>query len=453
MDNADYLDVGRLPDTVLEQVLSFLKYDHIAKLRRVNKRFDMICKSRLNKGFRAVEKYHARCLKDVKTKLPRRESERRDHPLARHNDILNAIETRISLLSMTFMKYVDLGLCCFIPGKVIDEIFAVLRKMNSIEKFGKPENPTRHSEILQELRDISSMAMEYFDENIVPDLKNKFPDYSPVRLANGSYSYLYSIFTSGTGFSLNMRYNDPVSPTPPQSPLNPPNPAAAAAAAAGAASGAASCPRIRSLELHPTENAEEPAAVGGSPSLAMMARSPLRTRANCVRDLTASVGRSAPIGANAPTPKRTGLKANRVLKQLKRQADAYKSAVESQNKKMLELDRRIDAQNEIINQQNARLAEQEEKLAEMSKRVTENENKFTTAAVAAVAVAGSSKASTATANNDDSIENSVVDGESISKSEAVKKSTARPNKRTRSDERHKDEELDTKRQRRSPVAS
>ena len=50
---------------------------------------------------------------------------------------------------------------------------------------------------VQELRDISSMAMEYFDENIVPDLKNKFPDYSPVRLANGSYSYLYSIFTSG----------------------------------------------------------------------------------------------------------------------------------------------------------------------------------------------------------------------------------------------------------------
>ena len=43
-----------------------------------------------------------------------------------------------------------------------------------------------------------------------------------------------------------------------------------------------------------------------------------------------------------------GLKANRVLKQLKRQADAYKSAVESQNKKMLELDRRIDAQGPIL---------------------------------------------------------------------------------------------------------
>lgn len=55
----------------------------------------------------------------VKAKLPRRESERRNHPLARHVDILSAIETRLSLLSMTYSKYIDLGLCCFIPGKVI----------------------------------------------------------------------------------------------------------------------------------------------------------------------------------------------------------------------------------------------------------------------------------------------------------------------------------------------
>ena len=76
----------------------------------------------------------------------------------------------------------------------------------------------------------------------------------------------------------------------------------------------------------------------------------------------------------------------------------------------------------------------------MSKRVAENENKFTsaaaaTAAVAAVAVAGSSKASISTASNDDSIEND--DDESIAKGEGVKKTTGRPNKRTRSDERNK----------------
>lgn len=50
--------------------------------------------------------------------VSRRESERRNHSLARHADILAAVETRLSLLNMTFMKYVDSNLCCFIPGKV-----------------------------------------------------------------------------------------------------------------------------------------------------------------------------------------------------------------------------------------------------------------------------------------------------------------------------------------------
>ncbi|MEQ2209489.1 hypothetical protein XENOCAPTIV_030833, partial [Xenoophorus captivus] len=98
-----------------------------------------------------------------------RESERRNHSLARHADILAAVETRLSLLNMTFMKYVDSNLCCFIPGKVIDEIYRVLRYVNSTRA------PQRAHEVLQELRDISSMAMEYFDEKIVPILKKKLP--------------------------------------------------------------------------------------------------------------------------------------------------------------------------------------------------------------------------------------------------------------------------------------
>lgn len=85
---------------------------------QVCKQFDRICKKLLNRGFNLMEKYHAQCLRAVKSQLPRRESERRSHPLARHCDILTAIETRISMLSMTFIKYVDLNLCCFIPGKV-----------------------------------------------------------------------------------------------------------------------------------------------------------------------------------------------------------------------------------------------------------------------------------------------------------------------------------------------
>ncbi|XP_011302514.1 F-box only protein 28 [Fopius arisanus] len=154
-----------LPDVVLETILSNLSYDELARLRIVCKHFDRTCQQMLNRGFSLMEKYHGQCLKNVKSQLPRRESERRNHALARHADVLTAIETRISMLSMTFMKYVNLHLCCFIPGKVIDEILRVLRLIKDT-KF-----PPRAHEILQELRDISSMAMEHFDEKILPVLK------------------------------------------------------------------------------------------------------------------------------------------------------------------------------------------------------------------------------------------------------------------------------------------
>lgn len=90
-------------------------------------------------GFNKMSKKHAHYLKTIKAQLPRRESERRfvfsaipsmasivfillrfrNHPLARHADILTCIETRMSMLSMTYTKYIEVNLCCFIPGKVI----------------------------------------------------------------------------------------------------------------------------------------------------------------------------------------------------------------------------------------------------------------------------------------------------------------------------------------------
>ncbi|XP_042537429.1 F-box only protein 28 [Dipodomys spectabilis] len=158
-----------LPIVAIENILSFLSYDEISQLRLVCKRMDLVCQRMLNQGFLKVERYHNLCQKQVKAQLPRRESERRNHSLARHADILAAVETRLSLLNMTFMKYVDSNLCCFIPGKVIDEIYRVLRYVNSTRA------PQRAHEVLQELRDISSMAMEYFDEKIVPILKRKLP--------------------------------------------------------------------------------------------------------------------------------------------------------------------------------------------------------------------------------------------------------------------------------------
>lgn len=81
---------------------------------------------------------------------------------------------------MTFMKFVDFDLCCFIPGKVIDEIFRLLRsvrKEKAVAIRDQSHSQPRPYEVLQELRDITSMAMEHFDEKIVPQLK------SPDRLS------------------------------------------------------------------------------------------------------------------------------------------------------------------------------------------------------------------------------------------------------------------------------
>jgi len=310
--------LGELPDTVFEQTLMLLSFHEIAQLRRINKRFDTTCMALLNKGFRSAERYHTKCLKEVKAKLPRRESERRNHKLSRHCDILTAIETRISLLSMTFLKYVDLNLCCFIPGKVIDEIFSALRTIQA------DENPPRAYEILQELRDISSMAMEYFDEKIVPSLKVQLP-LSPLKFgAPGQYnlggqysSEITRIVSHGSGFSLSLRY--------PDSPHTPPGPS-------------------RSLEGPQSE--------------------PPRVNQRSLLWDFSQVSQS-----NKKLSKRT----NRVVTKLKKQADTYKAAVENQNKKIVELDKRIDQQNEVIHHQNTRLAEQEEKLSEMNRRLMENE--------------------------------------------------------------------------------
>lgn len=115
---------------------------------------------------------HTRDLKLIKAQLPRRESERRNHAMAKHADILTCIETRISMLSMTYTKYIDLNLCCFIPGKIIDEVLQLLVLVNGTNR------PLRAHEVLQELRDISSMAIDHFDDKIVPELKKSFCDFS-----------------------------------------------------------------------------------------------------------------------------------------------------------------------------------------------------------------------------------------------------------------------------------
>lgn len=96
----------------------FLQFLNWFKNLQVCQTFNKYSQQILNQGFSKVDKLHASIQKKVKSQLPRRESERRNHPLARHVDILSAIETRLSLLGMTYTRYIDMSLACFIPGKV-----------------------------------------------------------------------------------------------------------------------------------------------------------------------------------------------------------------------------------------------------------------------------------------------------------------------------------------------
>ena len=254
----------------------------------------------------------------MKAKLPRRESERRNHKLSRHCDILTAIETRISLLSMTFLKYVDLNLCCFIPGKVIDEIISVLRTIK------EDENPPRAYEILQELRDISSMAMEYFDDKIVPTLKVQL---SPLRFG-GSMSFSLSQYSpdysrvSVSGFSQSLKYS------------------------------------VMSPGLTPSTSTSSSSSL---PSIDCRSEPPRASRR-----LFTDMERISKTG------KKIKRQTSRMISQLKKEADGYKETVTGQNKKIVEMDKKIDQQNEVIQQQNVMIVEQMEKLAEMNRRMIES---------------------------------------------------------------------------------
>lgn len=120
-------------------------------------------------------------------------------PVSKHSDVLTCIETRLSMLSMTYQKYINNGTACFIPGKVIDECYKILRSISANDA----RNMRAH-EILQELRDISSMAIEHFDEKIVPDIKRTSQDER-----NVSISSIYDMFIASprAGLTLNLSRN------------------------------------------------------------------------------------------------------------------------------------------------------------------------------------------------------------------------------------------------------
>ena len=164
--------VSDLPDDVIFMILGYLSYDNVAHIRIVNSFFNRTCKLHLNRGFNKVQKMQSDLLSRLESKLPRRESAREKHPYFRHCYILKCIGNSnhycslLSISSNTFGKYIDANLCCFIPGKIIDEVYNIFNILRN------QEIPTEWK-VLQELRDICAMAKEHFESEIMPGLKEQ----------------------------------------------------------------------------------------------------------------------------------------------------------------------------------------------------------------------------------------------------------------------------------------
>ena len=77
-----------------------------------------MCSALLNSEFNRLRVFVQQRFMAIKAQMPRRESSRRKHPLARESDIIETLYMRLTLLNMTFGKHIERKYCCFFAGEV-----------------------------------------------------------------------------------------------------------------------------------------------------------------------------------------------------------------------------------------------------------------------------------------------------------------------------------------------
>ncbi|XP_055622267.1 uncharacterized protein LOC129765854 [Toxorhynchites rutilus septentrionalis] len=112
------LNLLDLPVEILGHILSYTGYKKVAQMRVISHQMNSVCSSILNSTFQKLQTQMLNRFQIVKAKMPRRESARRNHPLACECDILETCSMRLSLLQMTFGKHIERKHCCFFPGGV-----------------------------------------------------------------------------------------------------------------------------------------------------------------------------------------------------------------------------------------------------------------------------------------------------------------------------------------------
>uniref|UniRef100_A0A2M4AIN6 F-box domain-containing protein n=2 Tax=Anopheles triannulatus TaxID=58253 RepID=A0A2M4AIN6_9DIPT len=191
-----------LPTELLEHIFSYVGYKKIGHMRVISRQMNQVCSSILNSTFQKLQNHMQTRFQTVKAKMPRRESARRNHPLAFESDILETCYMRLSLLQMTFGKHIERKHCCFFPGAILDEVYSVIRYIRTTPSLDRPFKVT------DELFDLSTMAMEYFKEHIEPNL----PDIAYFTTSTKSFAALE---TSSSLMSRDTSHSN--SSSPPQS--------------------------------------------------------------------------------------------------------------------------------------------------------------------------------------------------------------------------------------------
>lgn len=158
------LNILDMPVEIHEKIFSYLNFNTIASLRPVCHLMDRTCGAILNKTFQRLQAQMLSRFQSIKAQMPRRESARRNHPLACESDIIETLHMRLTLLQMSFGKHIERRHCCFFPGEILDEVYRILHYIKVTPKLARPYKVT------DELFDLSTMAMEYFKERIEPTL-------------------------------------------------------------------------------------------------------------------------------------------------------------------------------------------------------------------------------------------------------------------------------------------
>ncbi|KAK4300984.1 hypothetical protein Pmani_026856 [Petrolisthes manimaculis] len=207
------LELLDLPNEIFEKIFSYLTYKKTGEIRLTSKRFEQIGSIILNTAFQRLQNQMLQRFQCIKGQMPRRESARRKHPLARESDIFETLHMRLTLLQMSFGKHIERKHCCFFAGDILDEVYRILSHIKKAPNLG------RAYKVTDELFDLSSMAMEYFKEHIEPRLPE-------ITYFGSDFLDITSRFSEGCGVrspSGSGRVSEPEDELPERDPLPPSN--------------------------------------------------------------------------------------------------------------------------------------------------------------------------------------------------------------------------------------